>query len=190
MLRRLSPFYFFAAGLLTAPLVSAQTPAGQPADPTNPGSTEQKHLSSHITTALRDKLPVFTAVEAKKPEPSPETGTDAVVLEKRVVHGTKPLAFTEHELANKAGLAALLRKRYPGAGLPVDSRLPNYGALMLADDERLEHIAELESVAENLLLVGDLKGRKDLKKEISRAFIRGHDWRTESLDRSFNNNRR
>lgn len=192
MFRRPFPFHLFAASLLTTVLASAQTPAVTPQDKTNPGSTEQKHLSAHIATALREKLPTFTAVPAKTPEssPSPETAPDTVVLEKRVILGTKSLSFTPLELANPAGLAALLRKRYPGASVPADSRLPNYAALMLADDERLTHIAELESVVENLRLAGDTKASKELKKEISRAFIRGHDWRNESLDRSANNNRR
>lgn len=61
---------------------------------------------------------------------------------------------------------------------------------MLADDERLAYIAELESVAESFRAIGDLKSSKDLKKEISRSFMRRTDWRTESLDRSANNNRR
>lgn len=191
MLRRLSPFYFLAAGLLTAPLAPAQSSGDQPADPATPASTEQKHLSSHITAVLRDKLPAFTTVEAKQPDPSPspEAAPDTVVLEKRIIHGTTRRTFTEHDLANQAGLTALLRKLYPGA-VPVGSRLPNYAALMLSDDERLENIAELETTVKNLLVTGDVKASKDLKKEISRAFVRGHDWRTESLDRSFNNNRR
>jgi hypothetical protein len=106
-----------------------------------------------------------------------------------IIRGAKARVFTERELATKAGLDALLRKRYPGA-VPPNSRLPNYAAQMLADDARLEYIAQLDSVAENLRAVGDHKASKELKNEISRSFMRRTDWRTESLDRSANNNRR
>ena len=171
------------------PLAPAQTPAGAPEIPSTPGPAEPKHLSSHIASALREKLPAFNPL-AKKDEPAPEKANSTVVLEKMVILGAKPLSFTERELLNKSGLAALLRKLYPGASVPPDSHLPNYASLILADDERLTHMEELHSVAEMLKTVGDIQAGKDLENEIARAFIRGHDWQTESMDRSANNNRR
>ena len=189
MFRRVSPFYLFAAGLLTAPLVSAQTPDAPRRDQGSSNSSGQEHLSSSISQAIREKLPAYTAPEEKKAVSSPEAATDAVVLEQMVIRGAKPRVFTERELATKTGLDALLRKRYPGASPPI-KRLPNYAMQLLADDERLAYIAELDSVAADLHAVGDSKASKELKKEISRSFMRRTDWRTEGMDRSANNNRR
>jgi hypothetical protein len=188
--RSITPFYLLVALLGTTLPVAAQTPANPPEDQPGQAPTDKKQLSSHITAALREKLPAYSPTEKKEPEPVQETAGETVILEKRVVRGDKTHTFSEHELANKKGLAALLLKRYPGASVPIGSNLPNYAALMLAEDERLEHIAQLESVADNLRATGDIKASKELKNEISRTYIRGHDWKTESMDRSANHNRR
>jgi hypothetical protein len=58
-------------------LASAQTPAGTPQDQSDLVATEPKHLSSHISTALRKQLPAFTAIVGKKAVPSLEKTSDA-----------------------------------------------------------------------------------------------------------------
>ena len=49
------------------------------------------------------------------------------------------------------------------------------------------------AVAESLLQLFQVfngLSAQELKEELQRALIRGYDWRTERLDRSYNNDRR
>ena len=173
-------------GLLTAPLVPAQSSPVPPPDQQSQVSAEKEQLSSHLSTLIKESLPAYTPPAIKTPEPAPPEHSDVVVLPKMVITGDTPRKFAERELDSKAGRTRLLRQRYPGAVVPPDSHLPNYAALMLAEDERLEHIAELENIAEALQATGEAKMAKDFKDEIARGFARGHDAMIESMDRSYN----
>ena len=189
MYPRFAPFY-----LITAVLLTAQTPTAQPVEPTSQDSTASRRISSHIAAEILEKLPAYSSPVVKPAEPATETN-DVVVLKKLIIYGTKRHDITERELATKTGLSALLLKRYPGASFKGQdpsllSKTHNYAALMLAEDERLEHIADLTRAVDDLMATGNTKLSKDLQKEISRAFMRRTDWTTESMDRSANNNRR
>ena len=199
MFRRPTPFSLFTAGLLTALTASAQPPV---APPPVQASQDQPRISAHIAAAIREKLPAYTApvpapapvITAKETEPAPvETGKIAI-LPKVVVYGARQPKLSERDLATKLGLANLLLKLYPGASTrgqdpSQQGPTPNYASFMLAEDERLKQMSDLERTVENLRIAGDLKGSKELDDEITRAFFRRHDWRTDSMVRSANNNR-
>lgn len=198
--QKLTPFYLLAAGLFAGPLVSAQSPAEPDTAQASEEATNGKQISSHIAAAVRATMPAYVAPATKAPEPAspepvvPETN-DPVVLEKLTIFGTKAHDFSERELATKSGLSDLLFKLYPGASLRGQDpgfmgKTHNYAALMFADDVRLENIANLTRTADDLKATGNLKLSKELRKEISRTFLRRTDWRTESMDRSANGNRR
>lgn len=186
-MHRRSLSFCFSAGLFAACIAVAQTSTDSPAQ--HPTGEQQEHLSPSVSQAIREKLPTYVASEEKPADPSTAHSSNAVVLEKMIIRGPKTRIFTERELATKARSESLLRKRYPGA-VPPNRHLLNFAQLMAEDDERAVYLAELDSVAEDLQAVGDVKASKDLRKEISRSFMRRTDWQTESLDRSANNNRR
>ena len=199
MFQKLKPFYLFAAGLVAAPFASAQSPAEPSTNQAGEDAAARKQISSHIATAVRTTLPTYVAPVAKTPEPVapepvPETN-EPVLLEKLTIFGTKVHDFSEQELATKSRLAELLFKRYPGASLRGQDpgfmgKTHNYAALMFADDVRLENIANLTRIADDLKATGSLQLSQALRKEISRTFMRRSDWRTETMDRSANGGRR
>jgi hypothetical protein len=61
---------------------------------------------------------------------------------------------------------------------------------MLRDDTRQENLRGLQSTAELYRLSGDAEGAKKIKLETQRSLLRRSDWRTEGMDRSYNNGRR
>ena len=61
---------------------------------------------------------------------------------------------------------------------------------MLRDDQRQEKLKGLTDTAELYRLGGDSEGAKKIKLETQRSLIRRSDWRTEGMDRSYNNGRR
>lgn len=191
---------FYAASLLVAADALADTqPANPPAvdDQASQASLAGKQtISSKVTAAIRESLPRYVATEAevKKTEPFPET-SDPVVLPKVTIFGGKRYDFSEREITTKSGLSALLLKRYPGASVrgqdpSFAGKTHNYAALMYADELRLQNIAELTRTVEDLKATGDVTQSRALRKEISRSLTRRNDWRTESMDRSVNGNRR
>ncbi len=152
-------------------------------------------LSSHISAAIRAGLPAY-APHAPTPEKSPAPGsTEAIVfLPKVVVHGSKVPDGSEWQMLSPLGKADYLRKRYPGfvvpGGDPLTESTPNYASQMRRDDVRKENLAAMEDTVEIYRVTGDLKRSKELKEEMQRALIRAYDWRTERLDRAYNNDRR
>lgn len=117
-----------------------------------------------------------------------------MLMERVIVQGPKLPTFGELQLLTKEQRASLLKKRYPGAvvpmGDPLTETVPNYAATMLRDDQRLEKIKGLTDTAELYRLSGDHEGEKKIKLESQRSLIRRSDWRTEGMDRSYNNGRR
>jgi hypothetical protein len=129
----------------------------------------------------------------------PNVGGDIrpfVMLPKVIVQAPKPAILSGEDLLSKTELSALIRKKYPGASLrrqdPVhyDGGLPNYGALLYAEDKRAKQLQDLESLADLLVRTGDLAGGKTLRARVQEAAIRKPDALREAMDKSANNDRR
>ena len=144
---------------------------------------------------LRPALPTFASAPTAIDSPVTKFDTEpAVLMDKVIVQGPKLPTFGELQLLTKEQRAALLKKRYPGAvvpmGDPLTETVPNYAATMLRDDQRQEKLKGLTDTAELYRLGGDSEGAKKIKLETQRSLIRRSDWRTEGMDRSYNNGRR
>jgi len=155
-------------------------------------------VSSHISEAIRARLPAFKPV----PPPSP-SAVDAVavgnaevpvILETMVVTEQKVPAMGEFQMLTMAGQTAYLQKQFPGAvvpgGDPLTDVATNYASQMLRDKRRQEALGKWSEAVTTLRGTGDLAGSKRLKEEMQRALIRTYDWRDERMDRSYNNDRR
>ncbi|MBK8857208.1 MAG: hypothetical protein IPN11_05815 [Opitutaceae bacterium] len=150
-------------------------------------------MSSHISTAIRTFLPAYTP-------PPPVTNTNEVAdtagvifLDPLTVTDERPQSGTAWEMLTDKGRADYLKKQYPGATVPGDAlteSVPNYGTLMHRDAVRLQNLKELNAIADISRIAGDPAAEKKLRKEIQRSLIRRSDWKTESMDKSYNNNRR
>ncbi len=150
---------------------------------------------SHISVVIRAGLPTY-APPAPVPEAvtAPGSTEGIIFLPKVVVHGSKPSGESEWQMVTLRGRAEYLKKRFPGFVVPgsdpLTEHVPNYAAQMQHDEVRKENFRALEDTVNLLRATGDLKGSKELKEEMQRVLIRGYDWRTERLDRSYNNDRR
>jgi len=117
-------------------------------------------------------------------------------MPKFFVYAEKVPAFSERDLYSKAGFAVLLRKKYPGASVRgqdpdrIENNVPNYAALMYAEDKRLNQMKHFKDFADTLLRVGDAAGSKELNAEIRRTFFRHPDTLIDAMDKSANNGRR
>lgn len=148
-------------------------------------------MSAEIFALLRATLPKYEARSAVEVPAVVEVDDEVVELPKLIVTGDRPPIFSEREVQTKTGMAELLRKRYPGASFKGQpEQCPNYARLMYADDERRLRLDDLKTTAAAFHKVSAQAGDDDLDKEISATFLRRHDWATESLDKSANNNRR
>ena len=173
-------------------------PAGDqtaPATPASPERSSVEHpISSSISAAITAELPKYNpSVVSEKPSVS----SDGVVqMPKFFVYTDKVPAFPERDLYSKAGFAELLRKKYPGASVRgqdpdrIEGNVPNYGALLYAEDKRLSQLKHFRDIAETLLRVGDVSGSKELNAEIRRTFARQPDTLIDAMDKSANNGRR
>ena len=180
-------------------VVSVGYSADNPSAPQRAAGTAETRssspLSTHISAAIRAGLPAYS------PPPPPTTTTivpgsteDIVFLSKVVVNGSKVPGEGEWQMLSKVGHAAFLKKRFPGFVVPgadpLTENTPNYASQMQRDEVRKENLRALEDTVDLCRVAGDLKRSKELKEELQRALIRGYDWRTERLDRSYNNDRR
>jgi hypothetical protein len=157
----------------------------------NPRSTATPSAAS----ALRESLPTFASpTPATKPATPKGEATSVVMMDPLIVTGPKLPTFREWQLLTKEQQAAFLKRRYPGAVVPLadpmSETVPNYAATMLRDDTRQENLRDLQSTAELYRLGGDAEGAKKIKLETQKSLIRRSDWRTEGMDRSYNNGRR
>jgi len=167
-----------------------------PVTPPTAGRSSAKHpVSSPISAAISAGLPKYKPSEAH--DKSPANPDDAVSLPKFFVYAEKVPAFSERDLYSKEGFAALLRKKYPGAsvrGQDPDrieaNGVPNYAALMYAEDKRLNQMKHFKDFADTLLRVGDAAGSKELNAEIRKTFMRHPDTLIDAMDKSANNGRR
>jgi len=149
--------------------------------------------SSHISTAIRAFLPAYAPPPpvANSNEVSDTTGV--IFLDPLTVTDERPQSGTAWEMLTDKGRADYLKKQYPGATVPGDpltESVPNYGTLMHRDAVRLQNLKELNAIADISRIAGDVAAEKKLRKEIQRSLIRRSDWKTESLDKSYNNHRR
>lgn len=179
-----------AAVLGTALLLATCAGTAAGAEPAHPANG----LSGRIAAAVREGLPEFAPVKERPPEPAVAGDEDVVLMPKMIVRERKVPRLVPRELLTKDGLAAELRKRYPGASLPgqdpLDSTIPNYAALQLREDERRAALSEWNDIAAR---VGRAAGREAggrLRSEIEGAFRRRPDALTEAMDKSANNGRR
>ena len=145
-------------------------------------------VSRRLFEAARGTLPKYHEIDSPEPVRVPE---DVVEMADVFVDADR-LGFSELGLLTRSGLQDLLRKRYPGATYrgqdPVNSKVPNYGALMLRDDVRqvqLQEIRALVSGAEN-----GGTADKSLMDDLRRTQLRRMDWQTEGMDKSLNHWRR
>jgi hypothetical protein len=113
--------------------------------PTAERSSGEHPISSPISAAISAGLPKYKPSEAH--DKSPAKPDDAVTLPKFFVYADKVPSFSERDLYSKEGFAALLRKKYPGASVRgqdpdriEDNGVPNYAALMYAEDKRLSEL--------------------------------------------------
>ncbi len=166
------------------------------ATPANPGRCSVEHpISAPISAAITAGLPKYKpGTVDDKPTVSPE---GVVQMPKFFVYTDKVPAFPERDLYSKAGFAALLRKKYPGASVRgqdpdrIEGNVaPNYAALMYMEDKRLSQMKYFKDFASALRRVGDVSGSKELNAEIRRTFSRHPDTLIDAMDKSANNGRR
>lgn len=178
---------------LTATLGFAAGDADGPVAGDTKRAAKTGQVSSHISTAIRAFLPAYSP-------PPPVTNTNEVAdtagvifLDPLTVTDERPQSGTAWEMLTAKGRADYLKKQYPGATVPGDAlteSVPNYGTLMHRDAVRLQNLKELNAIADISRIAGDPAAEKKLRKEIQRSLIRRSDWKTESMDKSYNNNRR
>ena len=183
---------WFPLHATAADQVAPATPA-TPANPQRP--SVERPVSSPISAAISAGLPKYKQSEAT--EKLPVRSDDVLQMPKFSVYADKVPAFSERDLYSKEGFAALLRNKYPGASVRgqdpdriEDNGVPNYAALMYAEDKRLNQMKHFKDFADTLLRVGDVAGNKELNAEIRRTFMRHPDTLIDAMDKSANNGRR
>jgi len=149
--------------------------------------------SPQISAAISAGLPRFDQVPVAAPHR--EEPFDRIALPPFVVEGIRVPKISPPELLTKAGMESLLRQRYPGASFrgqdpTMNGQVANYAALMYRDDLRLSRMAEMERLLAATSKTGDFTETKELESELQKTFMRGHDWRTEGMDKSVNHWRR
>lgn len=149
-------------------------------------------ISPRLSAAIRAKLPDY---EPAPPTPEKEAMdmTDVVVLEPVVVTKGRAPSVEEWDLLSEEGRKAYLKERYKGATIPGAAQteiVHNYAMLMHREDVRKQRLSELDDAADTYRVTGYPDDWKDLKKEILKARMRPKDIRAESMDRSYNNDRR
>ena len=149
------------------------------------------HVSPNISAAVIAGMPSYEPVSA--PAEPPPSYSDVLSLPRLVVEGARTVIPATEQTLTPAALQDLLEKKYKNytyKGQPVDSVLPNYAVLMHRDEVRLKQMQQLDALAEGLERTGNKAESKELRREMHRAFIRGRDWKTESMDKSVNHGRR
>jgi hypothetical protein len=150
-------------------------------------------ISPRLSAAIRAKLPEY--------EPAPDAGktesggddADVVVMNPIFVRERKPPPASQWQFLTESGRAAVLKERHKGAtvpGAPLTESVHNYAMQMNRDEMRLERLAELDDAEAIYRATGYPDDWKNLKKEVLKARMRPKDMRAESMDRSYNNDRR
>ena len=163
---------------IVAALFFATSMAGQLVTPTqgeNTAAIKDKVLLGKVMTDLPRYGDAPVAVAAPKPVAA-ET-TEIVHLVPFVVVGEKGSKLSEPQLLTKKAFAAEILKQY------------DYSAFSLfqhKEDVRLQDMDKLQNYADGLMLVGDVEGSREIKKESSRLFLRRHDPESEYIDSLLN----
>lgn len=159
---------FFAGGLagqlVTPPHDEKVVPASQ-----------EKILLGKVMTDLPHYGNVTPAPVA--PQPVAEALSEVVTLVPYVVVGAKGVKISDSELLTKKAFAANISKQ---------SGYSAFAMFQYREDVRLQDMATLQNYADSLMLVGDLKGSREIKKESNRLFLRRHDPESEYIDSLFN----
>jgi len=173
-------------------------PAGDQTAPMAPASVEPTSAAHPVSPPL--SAAIIAGLPKYKTNPVDEkasVSSDGMVqLPKFFVYTDRVPAFSERDLYSRAGFAELLRRKYPGASVRgqdpdrIDGNVPNYAALMYAEDKRLSQLKHFKDFADTLLRVGDVAGSKELNVEIRRTFSRHPDTLIDAMDKSANNGRR
>jgi len=153
------------------------------------GDSRRGLVSPRIAAAIRSSLPDYEP----PPSHSEDDMTDIVVLDLLTVIEKRPPSATEWDFLTEGGRAAYLKQHYKGAAVPGDplsDMVHNYGMLMHREEVRLQRLQELDDNMQTLRTAGYTGGLKELKQEILKARMRPNDWKAESMDKSYNNNRR
>jgi len=150
-------------------------------------------ISPRLSEAIRAKLPDYAPTPVAEPADNSGDSDDVVVLNPIFVRERRPPDAAEWQFLTESGRAAMLKERYKGAtipGAPLTESVHNYGMQMNRDEMRLSRLAELDDAESIYRATGYPDDWKDLKKEAYKARMRPKDMRAESMDRSYNNDRR
>lgn len=165
-----------------------------------PKATPDFHpVSTRIAAAITESVPKYTPPPPTpaKPAPAPGSTEGIILLPKMTVTDAKAPAPTEWEMLSSQGRAAYLKKRFAGyvgfgsGADAVDESKPNAATQLMRDEKRQENLGWMKETLDASLLAGEDKAStKKLKKEMQQALYRAYDWRTEALDKAYNNGRR
>jgi hypothetical protein len=178
-------------------LVRAAAPAGEPtpgipaaAPPPPAARAGRPAVSREIASAITAGLPGYVHPKPSLRPAAIADESEVVRLPRMVVFAPRVPVIDERDLWSKSGFSALLRARYPGASFrgqdPDHSPLPNYAALMYAEDRRQRRMNALSELARALRRTGDAAGSRELKRLIEDTFLRQEDWKTEGMDKTLN----
>ena len=144
-----------------------------------------------LTTSMPAEDVIAPASVSASPKPVERTTEEIILLPKMVVRGADTPRFDEREIYNQSGLNELLRRRFPGASVKGQPReVDNYALFMYGDEKRLEALNKYQGLADVFKATGDVEGSKELRRELNRTFIRGHDSKSERMEMSANGGRR
>ena len=183
-------------GLVAVFLIVASGFAGDGDDDRISGQSNSEsspdYLSSHLSKAIIGSMPKYSPPAPKTEKKKEEDDSDVLVLAPVIVTEKRP-PKSGWDMLNENGKGDYLRKHYPGAtipGAPLTDLIPNYAKVMQKEDQRLVNLKQLEELADMNRATGNTKELKELRNELLDAQIRPHDWQAESMDRSYNNDRR
>jgi hypothetical protein len=192
------PLVLLAVAVIAHVGVAAENESAA-SDDANPARSRPSRISPRIAAEIRAKLPDYEPAPPPPPPPAfewideAEDRSDVIVLAPLIVIEKREARGGEWQLLTPAGRAALLKERYPGAappGSPLSDAVHNYAKVMYADDARVERLGELDNMLEAARIGRTPESLKELKTEILRARMRPNDWRADSMDRAYNNDRR
>jgi hypothetical protein len=189
----------------SAPAVPAPPPpAASPAVPLPMlrAVPAERMVSPRVAELLAAATPKF------QPQPAPPPGRtlppassltpgEIIQLAPVLVESSRLRLPDEVQSLSADGLAAELRKSYPGASTKgqdpyqIGHGRPNYARLMYEGDRNVREKASLENLADLMERSGDRTGSARLKREIQGAFGGGYkDPLAEAMEKSANGGRR
>lgn len=196
-MKRLPPHVLL---LCLAPCCGSAAEAVAASSPAPAASPTFHPVSAQIVAAVTASVPRYTPPPPAPAQPAPAPGsTEGIIfLPKMTVTDSKAPAPAEWDMLNSYGRAEYLRKRFRGYVPPgssanaTDESKPNAALQMMRDEKRRENLGWMKDTLDAATLAGDKdkKAAKQLKDEMQQALYRAYDWRTEALDKAYNNGRR